>query len=349
MSPSKTVDSAHLEAARRILEREERANPLSSVDMKRYRRLNKVAYIGLMVAALFGASWSVYGLLGGEPFWHVVGVYVRSTLIFVAMYGWMFVILIGLNMRLARRVQRRERLVASFGLADALEEPWRAERAKHRAVNTLTLLAGPAIWAFGVLFLTHALLVPRPASAELRHWYHYPLWAVALCALWSFVVGYMYLWVHRLRRSEERSRVIARLQAALGESGDGGGDEGVEVAGEVYEQIARIERAQISRERADSIQEFESAAAPPVISKSQVVRAAQARLEPAARLRVEDAIEALAQEAGEIGEADALRWRPVENEGLEIGYRIAPGARRIEVSALRPAAAREASGGGGER
>jgi hypothetical protein len=351
---SVSVDPERFAAALSILDREERENPLSGDDRK-FKWLNRIGYGFVIVASLVGTFWSFWGLLGlKESFWYVAYVFVWTSILFIPFHGTTFAIMIRLNWRLVRAVRRQERMVEKLGLAGALEAPWAGERAKKRVLNLVTLLVGPGLWGWGLFFMVVVVLLPLPELPEKAPAFLFPVprleerapvaWAVFLCFLWTLLIGYMYVWLHRLRRGEERLRVVARLQSSLrGLKKSAAQPDKVQIAGDEYNQIARIEQAQISRARADSVESFASAAEPTfVVQKSHSVRTAQLKLDPGVGLQVQDAIESLAAGArgrnATSGEAANLRWLKVPETTLEIGYSIDEAARRLRVVSLRPVA-----------
>jgi len=345
-------------AALSILDREERENPLSGKDQNLFKTLNRVAYGFVLAATLFGTFWSFWGLYLHwgklEAYLHFVYVFVWTTVLFMPLHCMTFLIMIRLNWPLVRAVRRQEKMVEKLGLANALEAPWAGERAKRRMLNLVTLLVGPWLWAWGLFFVALVLLLPLPKTPpdflfpvpglEERA----PLaWAVFACFLWTLLVGYMYVWLHRLRRGEERLRVVARLQSSLhGLKQSVEQHDEVKMSGSVYNQIARIEQAQISRARAESVRSFATDAEPTfVVQKSHAVRAAQLELDPEVGLQVQDAIESLAasvrRKAVTSVEATEVHWLKIPETALEISYLIDESARRLRVVSLRPVAGRE--------
>ncbi len=357
---SVSVSPDRFTAALSILDREERQNPLSGNDQRLFKWLNRVGYAFVVVASLVGAFWSFWGLLAlKESFWYVVYVFVWTSVLFIPFHGTTFAIMIRLNWRLVRAVRRQEKMVEKLGLAAALEAPWAGERAKRRMLNLVTLLVGPGLWGWGLFFTAVVLLMPLPTSPTEGPAFGLPVpgleerapvtWAVFACFLWTLLIGYMYVWLHRLRRGEERLRVVARLQSSLrGLKQSAEQQDEVQISGSEYNQIARIEQAQISRARADSVRSFASTAEPTfVVQKSHSVRAAQLELDPGIGLRVQDAIESLAAGArgrdATSGEAAEVRWLKVPETTFEIGYSIDEAARRLRVVSLRPVADGEGS------
>jgi len=357
---SVSVGPKRLTAALAILDREVRENPLSGKDQDLFKTLNRVAYGFVLAATLVGSCWSFWGLYLHwgklEAYWHFVYVFVWTTVLFMPLHCATFLIMIRLNWPLVRAVRRQEKMVEKLGLANVLEAPWAGERAKRRMLNLVTLLVGPYLWAWGLFFVALVLLLPL-LKTPLDFLFPVPgleeraplAWAVFVCFLWTLLVGYLYVWLHRLRRGEERLRVVARLQSSLhGLNQSVEPHDEVKIAGSVYNQIARIEQAQISRARADSVQSFTSDAEPTfLVQKSHAMRAAQLELDPGVALQVQDAIESLAASVHEktstSGQAEKVHWLTIPETTLEIGYLIDEAARRLRVVSLRPIADGEGS------
>jgi hypothetical protein len=331
--------SVDINAALSILDREEKENPLHGRD-RLFKWLNGVGYGFLMVASLVGVAWSLWGLLGlKETFWYVVYVFIWTSILFIPLHGTTFAIMIRLNLPLVWAVRRQDRLVKKLGLAGALEAPWAGQ-------DVVTFLAGPWLWSWGLLFMAFVLLRHLP---ETRPTFFFPVpgleqrapvaLAVFFCFLWTLLIGYMYVWLHYLRRGENRLRIVARLRSSLSNSGG-------QLSPSDYNQIARIRQGLISIERAESIQKFSPKKLAFFVQKSHSVQAKQLELDPTGRLQVQAAVESLADGAGGMedgGEAGELCWLKVPETTVEIGYFIDKIDRRIRVASLRRAADGECS------
>jgi len=233
-----------------------------------FRWLNGFSYGNVVVASLVGVAWSLWGLLGlNQTFWYVVYVYIWTSILFSFLPGMTFAIMIGLNWGLVLDVRNQDRQVKKLGLAGVLEAPWADQRAKTRALNAVTLLLGPGLWAWGLFFVAFVCLWPLPDKDKAPAFF-FPVpgleqrapvaWAVFLCFLWTLLVGCTCVWLHRLRRGEERLRVVARLQSSLGKSAEQPDEVTYNQIAQI-EQVAQIEQAQISAARADSVKSFSPA------------------------------------------------------------------------------------------
>jgi hypothetical protein len=332
--------SVDVKAALSILDREEKENPLYGRD-RLFKWLNRVGYGFIIVASLVGVAWSLWGLLGlKETFWYVVYVFIWTSILFIPLHGMTFAIMIRLNLPLVLAVRRQDRLVKKLGLAGALKAPWAGQ-------DVVTFLVGPWLWGWGLFFMPFVLLQHLPEKAPA---FFFPVpslegrapvtSAVFLCFLWTLLIGYMYMWLHLLRRGEQRLRIVARLQSSLLKSAG-------QISPSDYNQIARIRQGLISNERAESIQNFSPKKLAFLVQKSHSVQAKQLELDPGGGLQVQAAVESLAAGAGETeatsGKAAELCWLKVPETTYEIGYSIDKIARRVRVVSLRRAAEGECS------
>jgi hypothetical protein len=327
--------SVDLKAALSILDREEKDNPLHGRD-RLFKWLNRVGYGFIIVASLVGVAWSLWGLLGlKETFWYVVYVFIWTSILFIPFHGTTFAIMIRLNLPLVWAVRRQDRLVKKLGLAGPLDAPWAGQ-------DMVTFLAGPWLWSWGSLFMAFVLLWHLPETPPT---FLFPVpglderapvaFAVFFCFLWTLLIGYMYLWLHYLRRGEHRLRIVARLRSSLSKSSG-------QLSPGDYNKIARIRQWLISHERAESIQKFSPNKLAFLVQKSHSVQTKQLELDPTVRLQVQAAVESLADGAGKTetasGDTAELCWLKVPETTVEIGYSIDKTVRQVRVASLRQAA-----------
>lgn len=316
-----------------ILEREERASPVTSSDRRRFLWLNAIGYGIIAAAWVVGFSWGLAVALGDRDFSWIVRVYVLTTLMFSPGHVLVTAIELRFNLRLVRKIQRRKRVVRELGLEDVLTAPWRAERKKRWLIDAMTLFVAISVPAWGTVF---AIYEAWPKDVGPDAWAH-PSWWVYLCTVHTFVMGFVYLQLHWLRQSESRLAVVNQLRKSLGS--DGGGTEDGSVSSRVVDAVARIERAQIFRERAQSIKRFDASDAY-VVQKSRALRSAQSALEPGTQMLLEDRIDALAGGPPPDGKAapdgSGAIWVDVPNTSLGLELSVDESARRIRVLSLRP-------------
>lgn len=341
--PAKQLAEMHA-----ILDREAGESPFSDSQRRWFRRLDWFGYGWLVLSTVVGLPGAIALLTnGGTDFSHVVRFFIVMTLWFspcsIATYVLMFL----LNWKPIFATLRREKEVWKLGYGEMLTAPWRAERAKHRVLNTLTLLAGPFVLGcglfFGVVEIFSDALIPEPG------WPH-PSWWVYLCSSYVSGIGVLYVFLHFFRRADERLGVIKKLKESLvvASGGDSTPDSDIGVASVsavVRDQIAQIERKQIWEHRAASISNFDvDSDIAFAVQKSRAVRDAEAALDPSTCLRVQDEIVSLSQssEKAVIGEGvDGIRWWPVPETSLQLGYSVEPAARRIRIMELRDVAGQE--------
>jgi hypothetical protein len=370
MTPSHTLGATQLSQALAILqkeqqEREQRENTLTHWQRFVFTSLNVLGYGFAITAASIGTILGFAVLFGnlGNPDYAVANavlcVFVLTTLIFAPITLAAVSVLFSLNLPLVKKIWRNWRLVRKLGLSEALSAPWEEERNKKRFLNFMTLVAGPFIIISGVifgglgLFLGYADTGPRnefwpPYFDELKLWL---LSFAPLAALITIPDGLFYLGLHFFRREEERLGVVARLQSTLEQyssSAETGEVAQVNISEQDYRQIAQIERAQITRDRATSILNFEEHDDTVYFAqKSRTVRHAQAQLDPKTRARVQDQIDALSTEphppAATVDSESGKCMVRVPESPFEIGFTVDDKARQITVISLQLTAGDEAS------
>ena len=240
-------------------------------------------------------------------------------------------ILFTLSGTLLWNLWRQSRHVRTLGLSEVLKAPWKAERRKRRTRNIFTLIL-PGLW-----LLFNSFLLDRLAGDEDPTEYQ----IAALAIIW-FVSLALFV-MHFLRRGKEQLEVVARLQDSLSDFQEKAAqtDEGsIDVSSDTYEQIAQIERAQITRDRAESILAGpeKPGDATYFMQKSRTVREALAHLDATTKLRVHDQIDALITEphpAGATENPDSKTWRlRVPDTLVDIHYKVDKGQRFIMILSL---------------
>jgi hypothetical protein len=370
MIPSHTLGATELSQALAILQNEQWAREQGGNTLTRWQRLvftslNVLGYGLAITAAVIGTILGFTALFGNlsNPDYAaanaVLCVFVLTTLIFAPVTLGALSILFSLNLPLVQKTWRNWRLVRKFDLSAFLSAPWEEERKKNRIRNFLTLAAGPGIIISGIIFgaldllLAYADAGPRndfwPSfSAELN------LWLLSLAPLAASITipdGLFYLGLHFFRREKERLGVVTRLQSTLEQyssSAETGKAAQVTISEQDFRQIALIERAQITRDRATSILNFEEQDdAVYFVQKSRAVRHTQSQLDPKTRSRVQDQIDALSTEphppSAAIDSETGNCIVPVPGTPVEICIIIDNKLRQITVVSLQLTADDEAS------
>ena len=327
-----------------ILDREERETAFSASDRRRFQWLNWFGYGWLVVSIVVGTCWAISVLASGYDFSFVLRVFVLMTLWFSPFSIATYVLQFSLNWGRIWSILKRERGVRKLGYGEMLEAPWRAERAKRRNVNILTLAAGPFMCGWGLFFAPIELFLT--ALVPGAGWSH-PAWQVYLCSLYTIGLGAVYVALHLYRRAEERLGVVERLRDSLNTASERGGQDSktpVLISAEVHDRIAQLERKQIWQDRAASSKKFDrdgDSGIEYVVQKSRSVRDAQSALDAATSLRVQDEIETLARGPTDRdttrSEHPTILWRPVPQTPFELGFSDDKAERRIRVLELRKA------------
>lgn len=252
-----TLNAQQYEQVLAILQREQQARTPSPWQERIFKLLNIaisglgiVVSIPILILLLFLAAKFIPGLekaadfLAGIAFIFIVIAYLPLGLLAVGI-----LILFSLNLPYVRRLVHQRRLVRRLGLLEALRAPWETERRKKRLRNALDLgvsILGPLLIA-AVGFLIGIIdLFNRPDNVFL------PLGVLLL----SCMLGGAIIATYFVRRSKERLGLISHLSASLErqkEEVEQKDDLRVQIPAETYETVAQIERAQISRERVQSI------------------------------------------------------------------------------------------------
>lgn len=323
-----------------ILDREERETAFSASSRRRFQRLNWFGYGWLVVSSVVGACWAIGELLTGHHFSFVLKVFVFMTALFSPFSIATYVLIFSLAWGRIWSSLKQEREVRKLGYGEMLVAPWRAERAKRRIVNLLTLAAGPFMFVWGLFFAPIELFLKVPAPPV--GWAH-PAWWVYLCSLYTIGLGTVYVVLHLHRRAEERLGVVERLRYSLNtvtEHRAQDGESSVSIPPEVRERIAQIERKQIWQDRAASTSKFDrDADIGYVVQKGRSVRDAQSALDSGMSLRVQDEIDTLARGPAESdttrGEDSAILWRTIPDTPFALGFSEDKAARRIRILELR--------------
>ncbi len=337
-----TLDPWQFKQTLAILRREQEASTPSARQEKIFRLLNSAFYA-------FGVTWLITFLLFVITFSGLDFVEARHR-VFLTLYGIALLVLLAgaagittlflLSLPYVRWLLRQRKLARQTGLWEALRAPWCAERSRHKWRN----LSDAGVLIVG-LFVAATTLVFSVVALAIRE---RVLLAVDLLL---FVAGGVIVATFLMRRNRERLGVTSRLYSSLEgyrQESRHGQDARIEIPPEDYEKIAQIERAQIARDRVQSILGGpEQAEAPPyAVYKSRTARQGQARLDTLTRFRVQDRIDALMAEPHPGGvlerpEAGAYRLRVPETPVI-IGYTVDDQARRIQILSVKSACVTEA-------
>jgi len=196
-------------------------------------------------------------------------------------------ILFSLSLFYVRRLLHGWKLARKLGLWEAVDAPWKTERRQNRLRN----VSDAGIVILGVIMIGSSFLIGVIG----------PFFFIFFLA-----IGTAILVTILVRRIKERLGLIARLYSSLEGYEDGvkqGKDSHIHIPAEAYEKIAQIERAQIARDRVQSIQGdlSKAGASRYVLQKTRAAQQALARFDAITRVRVEDQIDALIMEPHTFG------------------------------------------------
>lgn len=328
---SYTLTSAKLERALSTLNKARQGYQLTRGQRISFTLLNVAVYsvgvtfgIALLASVLAGFDMSdgVTGFFDSAADFSVFILFTFGTAIIAVI-----AVLLTFNFRLILKFFRLNKLIHTLGLADIFEAPWRAARDKKWLRNFLTFILGPLIII---------------GSAPLAVAYAFPA-EEDLFMVSGFVAGIAFMAMHLLRRIKEKIDVVARLQDTFERYRDQAAEEEtkhVEIPEAVYDQFARVERAQILRERARSIQASyeESSNETYMVQKSRAVRASKADFDAAINLSIQNQIDALTtnpRPEGVTEDADSGILRvPVPKTPVALRFKVDDKLRRIEILSL---------------
>ena len=319
MSEQISLDARGLETALAVLRREQTAYLPSSRQAKLYRAFNLSAFAlaGVFVVGFFllmGADT----IVGGEVFSLTVGILTLAAIAFSVSTLVLFVLNAGLMRKLYQHAQLRQRLKLAYYFRPAFT----AQRRVRRFGNLVTMLIiGLGVWVTltGLIGLVVSFAMSSRAP-------EFVLFGLASLALIGSGLGLGAL--HFVRRGKERLEVVQRLQDTLSKQAADPSGAGATVSPEEYHAIARIERAQIIRDRASSIVSArrEAEGAGYVCQSSRQMREAKSRLAPEVLAKVEGAIEELLRNPSPAGGSV-----PVAGTALSIRFDVDPARHLVRL------------------
>ncbi len=327
-----SLNPGQFEQALAILERERQAHTPSPRQETTARVLNVLIY-GFGLAPVLIAFRFLVDVKLSEV---VASAVAAALLAIVLVVPVGITILFLMNLPYFFQLRRQWKLMRRLGLLDALRAPWKEERRKRRLRNVLDLGVTVLALPMAVLSLVFFLIIELSTGVGKRSFGALSLFTFALVIV--AIIGTFFM-----RRRKERLQLVSRLHSAL---------EGYKeallkpdeytppgITPETYEKIAEIERAQISRQRAESIlSDLDEAGASYFVQKSRAVREHEDRLDFPTRLRVQDQIDALTAAPRPPGVAEdptagTLHLR-VPGTAVMIGFTVDDRARLIRVLAL---------------
>jgi hypothetical protein len=262
--------------------------------------------------------------------------FVFALLFFLAAIGAAVFLL--LNQSVIRQAFRQRQLLKKLGIRDVSLSAWRLQRRGHR----WSRLASTVLTWSGILSLVAGVVEAIgmwEGSKELSvwRWLEGPAW----CGMY-FAFGVTVLVWRFAQRSREQWAIVAdanRLRSALESmQTKAGAGEAVTVPAAVLEDVARIERVQIARERRDAV-----VASAGATNRGYGVLVARdllpqkALLDSQQRVAVEDLFENLSSNPRPPGvepTPEGLLSVTTPKGGVELQYSVDDEAKRVNIVAL---------------
>jgi hypothetical protein len=244
-----------------------------------------------------------------------------------------------LNRSVVRRAFRQRRLLKRLGIREVSLSAWRLQRRGHRSSR----LAGAILTWVGILSLVSGVF-----GGIINTWMIYSeeqkeglLTKLVQSGMYSAFGVTVLVW-RFVQRSREQWVIVAdanRLRSAL-ESLQikAGAGEAVAIPAAVVEDVERIERVQIARERSDAVVASAGATNHGYgVLVARDLSSQKGLLDPQQRVAVEELIENLSanpRPAGVESTADRLFTARTPKGDVELQYSVDEGAHRVHIVAL---------------
>jgi hypothetical protein len=334
------LDSKHLEGGIEALSSASRAFQLTPFERGAYRAL---------MVSVDVAVWSfvVFIIL-------IVGIpndtFVFAPLVVVA---FAFAVIVGivslaLNIPLVRKLYRERERLKKLGLTSLSESLWKESRRSRwmsRARGALLIVVGISMFFVFSLGVVGSLMTPTQMTefeGEIKGGWSELLSVVLFFApipILIFSARYLHNQRERMEltaNAEDLKKAFERLRQRAGNS------EVVSVPSELLEQAARIESAQIAKERRDAV--LLSVGTRPTgyaITFDPDAAKERATLGVADRVELEDLVAQLSTEGAQFESPKGAPLRDItKSQRVEIEYVIDQASHGIRITAVRP-------GGGG--
>lgn len=325
------LSASKFEEALSILNREKKASILS-LRQKRIYNLLKISIISYFItiiaygATIFNEETILTALVG----FSMVASFLLTIIAFF------------LSLPFIIKLKRQLKLVKQLGLNRILQSIWKKEKSKTRFRNALSLIL--AFWGVlniigGIIYLALGVYFAITESSPLPA--SHLIWLGL--GIFNIILGIAFISVHLIRRYKRRLEVINRLKESLDQykvsSGKTKGEE-IGVAREDYELIAKIERAQIIRDQAESIlaDDIETDESYFSIQKSSVFREKMTKLDNNVKMVVEDQIDDIVTKAKAMDSiterAENVHNIRLEDAPYEINYQIDKDNNKIKLVSL---------------
>lgn len=327
------LDTNKIEQSLAILQKEQQVNMISRWQKISYILFNLSIYV-FVISFILMTVLSIY--YKGKPagIWLTV-MYSLAALFFISAV--LIPILFFLNIPLIRKIWHQIKLVRRLGLYEVFKVPWQAEKRKKRFLNILTLI----IACLGLLIILYVMIyILRIIEIAMHRNGH--LYLITFLIL--IIIGMAFITLHFMRRNKRRLEVTARLQSYFVNYMDEARedeDQQIDIPTEDYRQIAQIERAQINRDRFESIitSTDESDFSLYSVQKSRSAREVKSQLDPDIKLKIDAELEDLAMEPrppeAKEDPKDEIWQLRLKEAPVEISYTIDEDNRIIKIFTLK--------------
>jgi hypothetical protein len=247
-----------------------------------------------------------------------------------------------LNQSVIRQAFRQRRLMKKLGIQEVSISAWRLQ---HKWGHSWSRLAGAVLTWGGVLSLLLGVFgwIGMWAGSEVGRKEEDVRIAVVVFSVFLlfFASGVTVLVWRFVQRSREQWAIVAdanRLRSAIESmQTKAGAGKAVAVPAAVLDDVARIERVQIARERRDAVVASAGANRGYGVLVARDLSPQKALLDPQHRVAVEDLIDNLSANphpAGVESTADNLLSVRTPDGGVELQYSVDEEARRVHIVAL---------------
>jgi hypothetical protein len=318
----------------------------SAAEALRLTRFERFSYSALMIsvdiALVTFIATNIFFILASwfsGQWWDAFGasIIVLLVSIFVA------IVSLALNIPLFRRAFRERARLKELGLGSLSRSLWKESRRSRWVARARgVLLLGAGIYVFLIVVLMSLLLIGSMLSTEPEPDPSGRLGGFIITLTFAAIAALMFA-ARYLRNQRERIELTANaeeLRKALQSLRQRAEDAGVvPVPSELLEQTAKIESAQIAKERRDAVlQSITSPAKEYAVAFDRSAIEQRATLDIADRMELEDLVEHLGAEATEpnAGTGTVVSLRAVtKSKRVEIEYVIDRASRRIRINTVR--------------
>ena len=341
MTEHVSLDARTLEAALAVLRREQAADLPTARQTTLYRWFNVSAFSLAGVSVFWfiaaGMAGEISDSMGDEPF-EIFALLLNGA---AGLLSLSTTVLFFLNGGLIRKLYRLAKLRARLRLAGYFEPAFSATRKATRVGNAVTA----AIIMLGLLMMgagaggivAASLMLDSRSFITLTKPQFLLVVAVSLAVI---AAGLGLVSLHFMRRGKQRLETVLALQETLARQASAPAQAEVKLSSDEYAAIARIERGQIIRDRADSIlsARAEAGALDYLCQTSRQMNEAKSKLAPDLLAKVEGTITGLLNNpaAASMGEDSpgGSRTIPVSGTSLKIHFDVDPDRHVVRLRGL---------------